>query len=266
MKKLFVILGMICVAAELFADYPDAVKNDPRNTPEAKAARKERRMRTTGGLIDDYREYKGRFLYLNAQKLVAPEEVQDLTIGTMRDFFRAKFELVMVDGFELGRATEIMKTSEAQAAVFLIDDPLLPTLLSAPEDKWTLVNVAKLASDKPDQKTLARRVRREMWRALAYTLGCASPDELCVMKPVHSLKDLDDLSANALSRFPLMNIKEQLPKVGIGSIRSTTYKRACEEGWAPSPTNDYQRGVWNQVYETPSNPIKIQFDPKTDTK
>ena len=30
----------------------------------------------------------------------------------------------------------------------------------------------------------------------------------------------------------------------IAPVRRTTYKTACEEGWAPPPTNDYQRAIW----------------------
>lgn len=262
MKTLIIAIVAAMLTGEILADYPDVVKNDPRNTPEAIAARKLRRMTKTGGIIDDYRDYKGQFLYLNSQALVKVEEIEKLTVGTMNEFFRAKFAIMPSEKFEISKAVELMKKADAQAAVFLIDDLTLPTVLSSPEEKWSLVNVGKLAADKPDQATLSRRVRREMWRALAFTLGYAAPDELCVLKPVHSLKDLDDLSANALSRFPVMAIKEALPKVGIGSIHSCTYKKACEEGWAPAPTNEFQKGVWDLVHELPSKPIKVEFDPK----
>ena len=31
----------------------------------------------------------------------------------------------------------------------------------------------------------------------------------------------------------------------IAPIRRTTYKVACEEGWAPPPTNEFQRAIWD---------------------
>ena len=31
----------------------------------------------------------------------------------------------------------------------------------------------------------------------------------------------------------------------IAPVRRTTYKVACEEGWAPPPTNDFQRAIWD---------------------
>ncbi len=34
---------------------------------------------------------------------------------------------------------------------------------------------------------------------------------------------------------------------GIPLTRRTTYKQAVKEGWAPAPTNDIQRAVWDEV-------------------
>ena len=35
----------------------------------------------------------------------------------------------------------------------------------------------------------------------------------------------------------------------------------CQEGWAPPPTNEYQRAIWNDVHKIPEKPMKIDFDP-----
>jgi len=35
-----------------------------------------------------------------------------------------------------------------------------------------------------------------------------------------------------------------------------------EEGWAPAPTNEYQKIVWDKVHAIPQKPMKIEFDPK----
>ena len=43
-----------------------------------------------------------------------------------------------------------------------------------------------------------------------------------------------------------------------------TYKRACREGWAPTPTNDVQRAIWEKVHAIPDKPLTIEFDPKID--
>ena len=44
--------------------------------------------------------------------------------------------------------------------------------------------------------------------------------------------------------------------------RRTSYHKACEEGWAPAPTNEVQKAIWEQVKADkergPTNPIKIE--------
>ena len=46
----------------------------------------------------------------------------------------------------------------------------------------------------------------------------------------------------------------------------STYLKACEEGWAPTPTNEYQKAIWEQVKADkergPTNPIKIPMPKK----
>lgn len=41
----------------------------------------------------------------------------------------------------------------------------------------------------------------------------------------------------------LSNAKEK----GIAQVRRTTYRKACEEGWAPAPTNEFQKAIWEKV-------------------
>ena len=56
-------------------------------------------------------------------------------------------------------------------------------------------------------------------------------------------------------------IIKHLKGIGVKPARRTTYKRACQEGWAPAPTNAYQKAIWEQVKADkergPTNPITI---------
>lgn len=36
--------------------------------------------------------------------------------------------------------------------------------------------------------------------------------------------------------------------MGIGQMRRTTYRSALNEGWAPPPTNDAQRAIWDKFH------------------
>ena len=38
-----------------------------------------------------------------------------------------------------------------------------------------------------------------------------------------------------------------MKKKNIGRTRRASYKVACEEGWAPAPTNDFQKAIWEKV-------------------
>ena len=57
--------------------------------------------------------------------------------------------------------------------------------------------------------------------------------------------------------FPL-----SLPYYGITPWYQTTYHKAVEEGWAPAPTNEYQKAIWDKVHAMPTAPIKIKPETK----
>ena len=45
--------------------------------------------------------------------------------------------------------------------------------------------------------------------------------------------------------------------LGIVPPRKTTYREACEQGWAPKPANAVQQKVWDEVHAMPTEPMKI---------
>ena len=79
--------------------------------------------------------------------------------------------------------------------------------------------------------------------------------------------------ASAFPVFAGPESVEPLPKVsgaaralGIIPCRRLIYEDACREGWAPAPTNDYQKAIWESVKaeqsKDPEKAIKIKYDPK----
>lgn len=54
---------------------------------------------------------------------------------------------------------------------------------------------------------------------------------------------------------------KHLSDFGVKPRKMATYKRACQEGWAPAPTNDIQKAIWEKAKADkergPVNPIKI---------
>ena len=60
----------------------------------------------------------------------------------------------------------------------------------------------------------------------------------------------------------IMRELDYLNACGVTGERWVTYKKACQQGWAPAPTNNIQQAIWNRVHAAPKNPMKIEFDPK----
>lgn len=135
------------------------------------------------------------------------------------------------------------------AAVIVIGDSTgYPPLLLAPENRWALVNVAALGGADVPADRLADRLQKEIVRAFGMLLGSAcSTSEGCVLKPVLRPEDLDALKAKNLSVEPMNKILSYVQRLGVKPSRMTTYRKAVEEGWAPAPTNDFQRAIWREV-------------------
>ena len=85
-------------------------------------------------------------------------------------------------------------------------------------------------------------------RAGALALGAWSArTEKSPLKVVQTPNDLDKLPVTTLTMNEFQGVMNYLPEIGIKPYTLTTYKRACREGWAPPPTNDIQKAIWEQV-------------------
>ena len=89
------------------------------------------------------------------------------------------------------------------------------------------------------------------------------------MGPVTEAKDLD-LFAGARPPIDVLNrVLRAMPKYGLERWEQYTYREACEQGWAPAPTNEYQKAIWEKVKAEkergPTNPITIK-PPKASVK
>ena len=222
------------------------------------------KYKINGGLVRKAGSAKGYFVLLNAQKSVP---CADLTaaLDVIDKRVHVQMKTVTLNSLAMGSIPSEIAKAGGNVGVALVDDPTLPALLSAPEEGWSLVNVAKLSD--ADKAKVAQRARREVLRAFALAGGAmyAAQGDF-VLQPVRKPSDLDrlireDYGAAMAHVFPLA-----LPYYGVTPWHQATYKKACEEGWAPQPTNDVLKAIWDQVHSIPTKPIKIEFDPKTDAK
>ena len=279
MKRLAFAMAVACAAATGFAVPPSAqeakgfaASSAARGTPrKAELTREQRKalaqrnmMMRTGGFIVRPGTQLGKVVYVNGQKRV-PQEVIEKQTSLLAEILRVRIEVVPGDGkFSLGEVSRRKKALGANAVIFFADDPSLEdTMLVAPETGWAVVNFAAITKDGPDGVRLAKRAIRETWRSFAHLLGAANSNEpKCVLRPVSSPGDLDDLFAECFCPEPLDKIVAHLKAIGVDPAERKTYKRACEEGWAPAPTNEYQKAIWEQVKADkergPTSPITIQ--------
>ena len=252
MKKLMIFAALavtLCAVAEEPAQAAAAKK--PAPTPQQ---RKEMFHRRMGGFINDTRTQKGRVVIVNAQ-----DEAKQEWLKHAAQVF-ADDVLITVD-VETGTFDLRKPELKGEVTVFVVKDETLPMSLIAPEAKWALVNVAKLASDKPAFYEM--RTMKEITRVTTLLLGGAdSQYPQCVMAVAPTMKDIDNFMDSRLPVDVIDRMKKNMGKLGIGSYSVTTYRAACKAGWAPQPTNDFQRVIWEEYHTKPSEPIHIEFDPK----
>jgi hypothetical protein len=202
----------------------------------------------TGGVM--YTPTEGAsVLFVNTQKKIA----YTILSGFQEDMKKIlRFPMMISEQKQTydvaGIAIEALKDKKIAAVIVICDIPGQPQMLVAPEARWVIVNVAALTTAGVTDEALALRVQKQLWRAFGYLMGAANSNlEGCVLKPVFSAEDLDSLKGKALSPEVLMKMANQASKMGIKPSRLTTYRKACEEGWAPMPTNSFQKAIWEEV-------------------
>ena len=218
-------------------------------TEEEKAALHEKRMQKTGGIVE--RQGKGKVVVVNAQGKYAAADIER-GIKAFRDFLKVEME-VRNGTWSFGDK----QPEDANAALYIVDDAKLPMSLVAMESHWGVVNVSGLADGK--------RFDNELARVMIATLGAGvSQYKVSPMQPVSCPADLDGIVKPVITMDAGMSMNHNLEKIGVTKARMTTYLKACQEGWAPAPTNDYQKAIWDKVHAIPDKPLTIEFDPKKD--
>lgn len=161
-------------------------------------------------------------------------------------------------------------SSSSQVNLVIVDDDKTPSMLIAPDDFWGVVNVRKLdknlKSESARRKFYHSRCGKEAIRALSLLCGCGASQFSGNVSNASRIEDLDLCQGKALPVDVQQKILHHLGQIGITPLETLAYEDACMSGIAPTPTNDVQTAIWNRVHAPPSEPIKITFDPKTDTE
>lgn len=206
---------------------------------------------------------RGAIAIVNAQTALPEADLENLArfLGarTQFDFAYVKTEP------GVGCPSELKARTSAEFAVIVADDATTPTMLVAPEERWAAVNVAKLKvgldGAKDGESTLRRRCVKEVVRAFSMLCGGATSQFPGNIMNVTSVKQLD--ATEGLLPVDLQNkYASYLKACGLQPREFVSYRKACQEGWAPAPTNSLQKAIWDKVHAAPATPMKIEFDPK----
>lgn len=216
-------------------------------------------LKRLGGYVAKPNTAQGQIVIVNAQNKVRAELIAE-AINNVNEKLHYRIS------YTNGEFSLPSPKIEGEATLYVIDDASMPTLLSAPENRWAMVNLTRLSSGIGDKKKiLESRVKKELTRG--FCLLCGTQDSNykesllgCKTKP-------EDLDKHLDCRLPIDIPKRfgpYLAEYGIEPEVVLPYRQACMEGWAPQPTNEIQRTVWNEVHAIPDKPITIEYDPTKD--
>lgn len=266
------ILVILATATLAVAHAQEKKRWDDGLTAEERVMKRQLLMRKrTGGYIDQRMPGSGKFIFVNAQN-IAPTSAYEAQLPIISDVFAVEVtNCVYGADINFVNAASVLQELGGNAGVFVVNQKDAPALYIAPEKGWAFVNVAALSVDSPDEKLLAKRVRREVWRGFAMAAGSTDTEwDHCLLGPITSLKALDTIDSEAVSPEPTTKIAKHLTKLGILPFKRVTYKQACQEGWAPAPKDDFQQAIWDKVKaeqaQVPTKPLRITPDMKPQGK
>ena len=211
-------------------------------------------IKSEGGLVLEPNTQKGEIVYVDCQS-----SADAAWILENAEYFRkeTKFKIKVTKGTFDIKKPEII----GDMTLFIVNDLTMPILLVAPENRWAMVNVAPLKSNK--EPYFKARVLKELTRGFALLCG-ASESQFpgALTSAITKTKDLDRFTDYRLPVDLFARFKRYMRSYGVKPGNIETYETACYQGWAPAPTNDVQKAIWDKVHAAPKNPMKIEFDPK----
>ena len=262
MKK-FVTYSFAMLVSVLLAEQVAGHKATVEEREARKARFHEIQMRKNGGVVIKPGSQQGHVLIANTQKRVR-SDVLELTSMQLAQELRIDVKVGTVNEDVTPKSAEKMVSAmKAQLTLFIVDHfDDTTSLLIAPENRWGMVNVAPLAVGATNE-VLAERIRKEISRAFAMLAGAmTSQYQASILSPIFQPEALDKKYELRLPYDVQSRVISSLPSFGITPYIQSNYRKACQEGWAPSPTNEFQKAIFEQIKAEkergPTNPITIQ--------
>ena len=275
MKKIIVVCVSIAVGVFAVRGFcSEQTEDAPADTPSAKDPNAHEKLqkfyeKNFGGYVIKPGSRQGSIRFVNAQKRLEINEIEKV-IGTIRS--QLKCDIGAIEKPQSGLPTrEMVASVGATLAIFVVDNPSLPTSLVAQEDRWAMVNIAKLSDglkeDVVGKRLFARRARGMLMRVFSLLCGGGSSQYKGNLFGVPDARSLDSVDVDSMIVDMVSRYVPYLETVGVTPEYRATYSRACMEGWAPAPTNEYQKAVAERIKEKqskgPTKGMTIEYDPKT---
>lgn len=259
MKKLIVVTLALC-AGILLADGTNAVDRAAvlRERKRRSGTIQERLRRIYGDKIVKPGVGKGKIVFVNAQDVLPAADlaawVKDVSYQHMLTMEAVKGEAVT----PATAAAAAAKTG-ANATVFLLSDDTLPLSLVAYEEGWAIANVGRVAAGVP-KAIGAARAKKLVLRTMGNLCGAGeSMFGVPFMWPAKTPADFDLLVMQPIIPPPFIAaIGTHMKRAGMEPIEVATYQAACQQGWAPAPTNDIEKAIWDKVHVIPAKPLTIE--------
>lgn len=237
--KLRTILTIALAAASIATTAAEAHKPGPGRRKGGKP---------TGGFIEVPQQSK-------VIQIVNDGGCDDALFASVRKLVESSFPFPVTSE---AMAKEGARDTNSVARVTLVTRDGSPILLCAPDEGWAVVNVKPLLADEPNDFAFRQRVQKETMRALAFALGCGnSSARPCLMSEAETLAQIDALP-KTYGPEPMAKTAHAARRRGAVARKFVSYRIACEEGWAASPTNDVQKAIWDEVHALPTEPIRIK--------
>ena len=224
---------------------------------------KERLDKYMGGIIEKEGSSKGWICFISEQNILDKDALAAY-VAIMRQGMRLEMKVGNAkEPFRLDNAKRLAIATGANATVFIVESDTLPISLVAPESGWAVVNVSPLAKNIP-ASIAKERIKKAVLRTFcilcgAYDSGTAGT----ILWPATTPEDFDALqNPTVIPPTLVAPVGGHMVRSGMRPIVFSSYRKACEAGWAPSPTNDIQKAIWNEINSVPKEPMKIEFDPK----
>ena len=243
---------------ELKAKREAFLKLSPQERVKVIEERKQKMERRSGGYVRNTKGQHGRVLVVNAQTSISVDATAK-SIKKIADKLCIAIDLENTPGATYKDAKKFLSEKETCAIIFITENEKCDIpMLVAPDSRWANVNTAALGNT-----NLEKRVQKEVLRAFSYLCGGTSSSYPNPMSyPVTNIKQLDLIEIPELPIDVILRFPAYLKSLGITPYIQATYRTACRQGWAPAPTNDVQKAIWDKVHAAPKNPMKIEFDPK----